>query len=139
MLLEFIKTHKLCGSPKNKITVVFDGYPNLSSQKLDEEDINVIFSQEETADSRIKKMAETQGNPKNTVVVSDDKEIKFFVRAVGARSLGVEEFIHPVSKYKDGLNRKKKLESEDRDLLKPELSHSQIGEINQELRKIWLE
>lgn len=128
VLLEFIKTHKLCGSPKNKIAVVFDGYPNLPSQKLDKEEINVIFSKEETADNRIKKMLETQGNPKNTVVVSDDKEIRFFVKAVGARSIGVEEFIHPQVKPQ----RKKE------DLIKPELNYSQIDQINKELKTRWL-
>jgi predicted RNA-binding protein with PIN domain len=41
---------------KNKITVVFDGYPQVSAQNLAETDINVVFSREETADARIKKM-----------------------------------------------------------------------------------
>jgi len=129
-LLEFIQTHKLCGSPKNKIVVVFDGHPNLASQKLDKEEIKVIFSKEESADNRIKKMVENQSNPKNTVVVSDDKEIRFFVRAVGARCLGIEEFIQPAIKDKVRPNH---------NLLKPELSYTQIAEINQELRKIWLD
>lgn len=127
-LLEFIKTRKLCGSPRNKITVVFDGYPNLSRQKLDKEEINVIFSKEETADSRIKKMVETQVNPRNTVVVSDDKEIRFFVKAAGARSLGVEEFINPEVK------RQRKEE----DPIKTELTYGQIDKINQELKTRWL-
>lgn len=120
--------------------MVFDGYPNLSSQKLDKEEISVIFSKEETADNRIKKILETQGNPKNTVVVSDDKEIRFFVRAVGARSIGVEEFIHPATIYRARINHKEKSGRalQERDLLKPELSYSQIDQINRELKARWL-
>ena len=54
---------------KSKITVVFDGYPKVSVQKLDEADINIVFSKEETADTRIKRMVEASKNPKNIVVV----------------------------------------------------------------------
>lgn len=118
----------MCGSPKNKITVVFDGYFNPPGKTIEETGIDVVFSRRETADEKIKKIFESRGNPKNIVVVSDDKEIKFFVKSAGGRSLGIEEFI----------NRKEKLQSRKRDLLKPELTYSQIYQINQELKKIWL-
>jgi len=108
--------------------VVFDGYPDLSRQKSDREEINVIFSKGETADSRIKKILETQVNPRNTVVVSDDKEIRFFVKAAGARSLGVEEFINP----------KVKPPRKEEGPIKAELTYSQIDKINRELKTRWL-
>ncbi len=73
-------------------------------------------------------MVEASKNPKNIVVVSDDREIKFFVKSVGARSIGVEEFIHPEGKPQ----RKKE------DLIKSELNFSQISKINQELKALWL-
>src|SRR3989338_5877343 len=92
-LLEFIRTNRLCASPKNKITVVFDG-SGLSGQISDKTDIGIIFSRRETADERIKRIVENIGNPKNIVVVSDDKEIKFFAQSCGARVLSVEEFIN---------------------------------------------
>jgi predicted RNA-binding protein with PIN domain len=132
-LLELIKTQRLTGSSKNKIVVVFDGYPDLSSKNLNKCDIEVVFSRKETADARIKRMVEALGNPANTMVVSDDKEIKFFVKAAGARSVSVEDFINPVSKQE--VNR---LRSKEKDLLKPELSYTQIDRINQELKAIWL-
>jgi len=118
--------------------VVFDGYPNLSSRNLDEFDINVIFSRKETADARIKQIVQTQGNPRNVVVVSDDKEIKFFIKSAGARSMGVEEFIQPASKQAGRIGSKKKLQDEERDLIKTELSYTQMDKINQELKAIWL-
>ena len=127
-LLDFIKNRRLGRNSKSKITVVFDGYPKVAAQKLDETDIDVVFSKEETADARIKMMVEASKNPKNIVVVSDDREIKLFIKSIGASSIGVEEFINPEEKSQ----RKKE------DLIKPELNYSQISKINQELKALWL-
>ncbi len=128
VLLEFIRINRLCGSPKNKITVVFDGYPDsrgLSNNTV----INVIFAREESADEKIKRMVEVLSNAKSVVVVSDDKEIRFFVRSFGAKILSIQEFI----------NRSKNLiDSQEKEPMKPELNYSQICEINKELRKLWL-
>jgi predicted RNA-binding protein with PIN domain len=125
-LLEFIRTEKLCGSSRNKITVVFDGYAG--DFKTGDCDIEVIFSQELTADERIKKIIQARGNNKNAVVISDDKEIKYFVRFCGMKAVGIEEFIR---------HKKKKTNVED-DSLKPELTYSAMHKINQELKQIWL-
>lgn len=89
--------------------------------------MNIIFSQRISADEKIKMLIEESGQRKNMAVVSDDNDIKFFVKSFGARSVGVEEFINP-----------KKHENLKKDLLKPELTYSQMDKINRELRKIWL-
>ena len=128
-LLELIKREKLSGSPRNKITVVFDGYLDTRDNPTSGgTECCVVFSRKETADERIKKMVENSGNPKNTVVVSDDKEIRFFARAYAVRCSSVEEFI----KCKVMPQRKE---------ISPdaELSYSQMHAINQELKKLWLE
>jgi len=109
--------------------VVFDGHPDLSSRILDKTEINIIFSKSETADERIKKIVEKIGNPNNTLVVSDDKEIIFFAKSFGAKVLNIQEFINR-AKYLIG--------SEKKEPMKPELNYSQIHKINQELRQIWL-
>lgn len=127
-LIEFIKIRKSCGSPKNKIMVVFDGYPE-SPQETKGSDMDIVFSRREKADEVIKRVVEQAANPKTTVVVSDDKEIKLFVRYIGAKAMGVQEFI----KEKEGHAGFK-----EKELLKPELSFSAIEKINQELRRIWL-
>ncbi len=127
-LPDFIKNRRLGRNSKSKITVVFDGYPKVAAQKLDETDIDVVFSKEETADARIKRLVQASKNPKNIVVISDDREIRFFVKSIGARAIGVEEFINPQVKPQ----RKRE------DLIKPELNYSQISKINQELKAIWL-
>lgn len=126
-LLNFIKKEGLAGSHKNKITVVFDGYPPSENPVCGADGINSIFSRKISADEKIKQLVEETANRKNITVVSDDKEIRFAVRSLGASLLGAEEFINSKRKlYQDG------------DSSKPEINYSQMHKINQELRKIWL-
>ena len=125
--MDFIRVNRLYGSRNNKIIVVFDGYPDSRYPNPDTE-IEVIFSRKESADEKIKRMVAESGNVKNIVVVSDDKEIKFFSRSSGALVQGIEEFL----KLKEKIKEKKE------DLFKPELTYSEMHKINQELRNIWL-
>ncbi len=129
-LLEFIRIRRLTGSPKNRVTVVFDGYPDArETAGLDTIGaVDIIFSRRETADERIRKMVEDAGNPKNIVVVSDDKEIKFFVRAYGAKPLAIKDFI---------ADKKRGFEREE-DLWEAKLGFAEMHKINEELRQIWL-
>jgi len=128
-LLEFIKINRLTGSLKNKITLVFDGYPDASGRSRDDADVEIIFSRHESADERIKRIVESSGRRKNIIVVSDDREIRFCVKAAGATCLGVEEFTHPKGRP---------AHLQKTDTHKTELSYSQIQKINQEFKKIWL-
>jgi predicted RNA-binding protein with PIN domain len=132
-LLEYIAIKKLCGSPRNKIIVVFDGHPYSVNLRQINPGMSIIFSKDVSADEKIKNILEKNPNPKNTVVVSDDKEIIFFVRSFGAIPLPVEEFINP------GITqRAKKLQKTEEEFIKPELTYTQMEKINQELRKAWL-
>jgi predicted RNA-binding protein with PIN domain len=126
-LLDYILRNRLCGSKKNKIIIIFDGYQDSRYPNPDTE-IEVIFSRKESADEKIKRIIFESKNVKNIVVVSDDKEIKFFSRSYGATVRGVGDFF----KYK--YNTKEKAE----DSFKAELTYSQMHKINGELRKIWL-
>jgi predicted RNA-binding protein with PIN domain len=129
-LLELIATRRLSGSPKNKIIVVFDGYQNYENSRIATEEhpaIKVIFAAEESADARIIKIAQ-ESDPPNTVVVSDDKQIRIFVRSLGCRTLSVEEFI----------DYRKNLKGKDAPP-EPELTYTQKEKINRELKKIWLQ
>lgn len=133
MLLELISTQRLTGSQKNKITVVFDGYPNPQGiQGLSDSNdmFNIVFSRKETADQRIKDIVQNYPNPKNIVVVSDDKEIKFFIASCGAKAMGVEDFL--------GVKEHSRRNRREDDALKLEISYTQMHKINQELKKIWL-
>jgi len=127
-LIELIKAKRLCGSSNNKVAVVFDGYPESGWQNADTGNIHVVFSRRQSADERIKKIAELSANPKTVVVISDDKEIKFFVKAAGCRHMGVEEFI---SSKERSLSKKESVSE-------VKVTYAQMSRINEELRKIWL-
>jgi predicted RNA-binding protein with PIN domain len=87
--LEHCRPH---GSRRNKLTVVFDGKADgLGFEKQDSS--GVVFTSGETADEKIKKMVERSPRPKDIVVVTDDKELGFFVRRCGARLMSVKDFL----------------------------------------------
>jgi predicted RNA-binding protein with PIN domain len=128
-LVGLIKEKRLCGSPRNKVTVVFDGYPGGQNSTDFAPGINIIFSGDISADEKIKRLVENSDNPKNIIVVSDDNEIKSFVKSCGSRGEAAEDFI----------GRKKHPRApESRDLLKTDLNYSQISKINKELAQRWL-
>lgn len=110
--------------------MIFDGYPTPGFKSgQDYPDIDVIFSKSISADDKIKAMLQKAANCRIIVVVSDDKEIIFFARSYGAKALGVEEFIKPAMPTFSKLKK---------DLVKPELTYSQIDRINRELKDLWL-
>jgi len=83
------------------------------------------------ADEVIKKLVEESGQPRNIIVVSDDKGIQAAVRFLNANISSVEEFIcgkknsrGPDPEAQDGENK---------------ISYSQMQVINAELKRKWLE
>lgn len=128
-LIALIIRKKLTGSLKNKVAIVFDGYPDASAQIPEDKSLGVIFSRRVSADEKIKMLVEETANRKNIIVVSDDREIKYTVNSLGAHALGVDEFF--AAKEKSGKIRKN-------EPIKPELNYSQMHKINEELSRIWL-
>jgi len=126
--VQLIKTKKSSASPHNKFWVVFDGYPDSPIDNSDKGNIMVVFSRVESADERIKKLLELIASPKNVVVVTDDKEIKFFARSCGAKTQSVEDFLS--FQTREQIIRANAPE--------PEITHTQMHKINEELKKLWL-
>ncbi len=124
-----IKEKRLCGSLRNKVTVVFDGYPGAQNLKDSAAGINIIFSGEATADEKIKAFVEDSHNPKNIIVVSNDNEIRSFVKSCGSRVLAIEDFVK---------NKNAPEISRGRESPKAELNYTKIAEINKELSQRWL-
>ncbi len=123
-----IREKRLTGSLKNKVILVFDGYPAQGEPAGGYSGINLIYSRKVSADEIIKQIVEESTNRGNIVVVSDDKEIKLTARFLRARHMGVEEFI----------GAKEKAPRREEPLSKPELNYSQAHKINEELKKLWL-
>lgn len=87
--------HSKQGSARNSVTVVFDGQSEIGGWGPSQQSLGgfkVIFTSNETADDRIKLLVEEQTNRKNVVVISDDRDIQYYVRALGAQVQGVTQF-----------------------------------------------
>lgn len=119
---------------KQEVVVVFDGYPDLSERTLFKTNLQAIFSRGSSADDKIRHMLEHAKTPSQIVVVSDDKEVRFFARVSKAQVLGVREFLTWLcGKQSDQRQSDAKSQSEDKNL-----SYKQVLDINRELRRVWL-
>lgn len=127
-LIRFLEIRRPQGSSRNDVTVVFDGREDVFGGGLPGP-VRVIFSKTGTADHVICRIVEER--PKeNWVVVTDDREIQFAVKAAGARIMKVAAFLEkgkgPAPKSgkpaspKNGLNTRQQMK------------------INDELKNIWL-
>lgn len=128
-LLIFIKM-KL--GAKNKITVVFDGYTGSTQERPDEQGITVIFSCDISADDKIKNILEAtaKNTLRQTIVVSNDREVLSFAKLSGAAILKIEELLAPKRAGRQAAGP----EAES----KPGLNYTDIARINEELKRIWL-
>ena len=132
-LIQWIKIHQPQGSLRNMTTIVFDGKSEFFGALKDSE-VKVIFSQDRPADDVIKHLV--QQNPKKRwVVVSDDKDIRLYVRALGAAILGVREYLAKSQETK--IKQEKQAAGIDKHASKY-ISLTAQAIINQELEKIWI-
>ena len=131
-LHDFIRLNRLTGSPKNTAVLVFDGYPAPGQEIPEEEGLIWVYSRRIDADEKIKKLVEESGQPKNIIVVSDDRQIQLTARFLRAHACGVEEFICGKKNNKAAAIAKAGLDD-------IKLTYSQMQKINAELKKRWLE
>ncbi len=129
-LIRYLEEERPQGSLNNEVTLVFDGqvgaYHSHGSSL-----IRIIFSENDSADERIKDFVEQSENKRTVIVVTDDKDIQYFAAAYGARFLKVSEFmkvdVDRVAVSNDGLADDVK-----------HVSRSLEAKINAELEEIWL-
>ena len=129
-LLESIVRERLCGSPRNKVTIVFDSR-NTTPEKQVIGGIRMIFADRSYADEQILRLLEEAPNPKEMVVVTDDRELSCRARHRNARVIAVKEFIKP----KTGSSRNR--DKEDKFLAKT-IEGVVASRITDELRRVWL-
>ena len=126
--LAHIREGRLCGSAKNRITVVFDGYSD--GFTYDDTSFTVLFSGEQKADERIKRIIAAETNPRVLAVISDDREIKDYAKIHGAGFISVDDFL--------GKDVRRVRAAKEDDSNKPEISCENMNRINKELRSKWL-
>ncbi len=91
-LIRSIEIQRPQGSARNRVTVVFDGRREVSSPPVDSL-VRVIFTSGESADDRIKQLVARAPHKRNQIVVTNDRDIRHHVRALGAGIMGVKEFL----------------------------------------------
>ncbi len=96
--------------------------------------MQVLFSKGQSADDLIKKIVEQYPLKKNLVIVSNDKDIKLYVRALGASVLSVKEFTMSVEKKSRPLSNDQKSEQASANKY---VSLTDQAKINKELKGIW--
>ena len=125
-LVDFIINNKVCGSRRNRVTVVFDGNADYTFQER-YRGIEVVFSGSSSADDKIRQIAGAESNPRDIIVVSDDREIRASMKALGVGVMSSSDFIIK-GQSKDMPGR----------IPKAEIDSSQERRITEELRKVWL-
>lgn len=131
------------GSVRNSVTVVFDGKedvgvgasagPNRGGRwGPPVHGIEILFSHGQSADDLIKKIIEQSSEKKTWIVVSDDKDIKLYVRGLGAQVQSVKEFI------KVGAEHARPLQGSGHARCGKYISLTDQARINRELERIWL-
>lgn len=126
-LIRLIKKNNLTGSPRNEVTIVFDGREDVFSPRT-EKVFKIIFACE-SADDKIKKMISSSSNPARIILVTNDKELIFFARNYRAGTCAVSKFLEKIPQRKNT-----SIESE----TKFRLRFEDASKITEELKKIWL-
>lgn len=135
VLIHLIEIRRPQGSLNNKVTIVFDGTAGIYSQP-ESSVVRVVFSQQESADERIKKSVCAVSQRKNFIVVTDDRSLQYAVRALGARVITVRSFLEKVGSLSSG--QQKKNSQGDSPDEKKHIPKEQELKITLEMRKIWL-
>jgi predicted RNA-binding protein with PIN domain len=127
-LVRYIEQNRPQGSLENQVTIVFDGRSDVFGY-ASSSFVKVVFSKDEAADEKIKRLVYESERKRNIVVVTNDREIQYSVRAAGAKAVKVEEFFGGAKK--SGPQQKEKRSSKN-------ISKTLEFKITDELEKIWL-
>ena len=132
-LVQFLIRYRPQGNSKNRTTIVFDGYAALKVDwnQLRQEAIQIIFSEEESADDRIVSMIGEEGHSPQTLVVTDDRELSLRVRDRQAKVMTIQEFVEKI------VEKHKKTEAVHEEP-KKKLTAAEEQKITEELKKIWI-
>ena len=136
-LVRLIETYRPQGSRKNFVTVVFDGQADVFHPQKQNPYCQVIFSTHQSADDKIRQIVEKSKGKTQTIVVTDDKELRFSVRALGAKVMDVKEFLRkagPFAPPEQSPGKKGKSSHTDEKYIPKTLEYK----ITEEMKKIWL-
>ncbi len=133
-LVRFIEEERPQGSSSNDVTLVFDGRvgmggpPRMSGTKA-------IFSQDRSADEIIKDIVNKARNKKNIIVVTDDRDVRYAVKAEGAQVLSVKDFLNKPGR---GVRKSSELKASAKSNESKNISKVLESQITSEMAEIWV-
>jgi predicted RNA-binding protein with PIN domain len=132
-LVRIIENENLPGSVNNELTILFDGRPGRTDTPGTLR-VKVAFTGDESADDRIKQIVTDAKNKKFYVVVTDDRDLQYYVRSLGAQVLKVGEFLNKAKSHQDTTHAQEPAGGEPVKVLPKTLQEA----ITTELEQIWL-
>ena len=120
-LLRFVEDRRPQGNAE--VIVIFDGRADVSGPRWGGP-TRVIYSDGE-ADPHLKRLVDERQNPRDVVVVTDDRAIERWVKAAGAKVMRCRDFLAAGA----GAPRARKAGRQ--------LAPQDVDDINEELRRLW--
>ena len=133
-LIKFLNIHRPQGSSNNRVTVVFDGNKGNFYGGANLPSLEVIFSGDMSADDKIRRLVEKSANPKNIVVVTNDREIQFSVRQLKAQVKTIDGFLEKFNQLQRLRPKAGKGSFTDEKII----AYSLEEKITEEMKRIWL-
>lgn len=95
---------------KAKVTLHFDGFAN---DPIKISRIKIAYSENRTADERIKNQIETSKNPKNLILISSDNNLQSFAKVCACSIIKSEDFVKQLYSSQDNNEEKERIASID--------------------------
>jgi len=133
-LIRFIETQRPQGSVNNSVHIVFDGKAEIFGG-TPSSSVQVTFARHESADDEIRKLVKESSHKRSVVVVTDDREVQYAVRSMGARVSSVREFL---SRGLRSERQKDSLSKDESESNQTKVSRNMEDKITAEFEDIWL-
>jgi predicted RNA-binding protein with PIN domain len=98
--------------------------------------VKIIFSGDESADDRIRHIVSKSERKKQTIIVTDDRELQDSIKMLGAQVLAVKDFLVQ-TKRAELMSSSQKIQKKEKEEEKY-ISKTVEYKINNELTNIWL-
>lgn len=86
---------------KVNVTLHLDGHP---ANKINSSKMKIIYSENQTADEKIKKQISQSKSPRNIMVVTSDSNLAQFAKVCSSTVVSSEQFSSEMSKTNSGLD-----------------------------------
>jgi predicted RNA-binding protein with PIN domain len=86
---------------KVNVTLHLDGHP---ANKINSSKMKIVYSENQTADEKIKKQISQSKSPRNIMVVTSDSNLAQFAKVCSSTVVSSEQFSSEMSKTNSGLD-----------------------------------